>query len=324
MAVDFRRTQRQSPLRVQVARAARRLTPWALSVAVHGGVLVILSFALMFIAETGAEEEIIVPNARLSDRPGGRLSADTHETVGDPAPQTAQTTDRQFSKPLEAPLLDEIEEADVADLIGLGPGATAGTTGDLAPSEGARGDGPKSRFFGAGGNAHHIVYVSDHSGSMLDSYDIVHAEIARSIGALSETQSFHVILLTGGRPKEKPPRRLVPATDAHKLAAARFLKNVAKPQGQTDPIPALTRALEVLARADRSRKGKLIYLLTDGEFRGLHGRKEVLELLAEANRDKQVHVNTILHYHSLPEAEELLRQIARDSGGTYTFVGEAD
>ena len=65
--------------------------------------------------------------------------------------------------------------------------------------------GPRSSFFGAAGRAHHVVYVIDRSGSMLDTLDQVKRELLRSISRLEDTQTFHVIFFGRGPPQEGPP-----------------------------------------------------------------------------------------------------------------------
>ncbi len=105
-----------------------------------------------------------------------------------------------------------------------------------------------------------VIYVIDRSGSMVDVFDMVKYEMRKSIALLNEDQYFHVIFFSEGQPIETKPRGLVPATDNNKLRCGRWLDEIV-PCGQTDPIPALERAFDVLSHAD-SPKGKLIYLLT--------------------------------------------------------------
>ena len=85
---------------------------------------------------------------------------------------------------------------------------------------------------------------------------------------------------------------------------------------------AIQRAFAVLSRADASRPGKLIYLLTDGNF---VDNQEVLNTLTKLNADKKVHVNIILYNNKVSDAiEAQLRAIAENNGGIYKFVSEYD
>ena len=90
----------------------------------------------------------------------------------------------------------------------------------------------------------------------------------------------------------------------------------------TDPVPALRRAFEVLRHAPTSRKGKLLYLLTDGDFAD---NKAVLAELVKLNAARDVHINTILYATTLEmnsgrSAQEMLKGIAATHGGTYKWV----
>jgi len=61
----------------------------------------------------------------------------------------------------------------------------------------------------------------------------------------------------------------------------------------------------------------VIFLVTDGEF-----DREVADLCKRLNPEKKVKVHTICFLYKT--GEEILKQIAADSGGTYKFVSEAD
>jgi uncharacterized protein with von Willebrand factor type A (vWA) domain len=172
--------------------------------------------------------------------------------------------------------------------------------------------GPRSNFFGSGGNTHHAVYVIDRSGSMLDTFDAVRQEMLISISKLNDKeQDFHVILFADGPPIEMGAKRLVMAGKDNKRQAADFLAAL-RPEGQTDPIPALMRAFEVLDRADRSKSGKLIYLLTNGDFPDNEG---VLKAIRERNKNKEVHIYTYLYGPRERAALDVLNKIARENGG---------
>ena len=179
--------------------------------------------------------------------------------------------------------------------------------------------GPATSFFGQGGNAHHVCYVVDRSGSMVDSFDSVRREMLLSIGRLEPVQDFHVILFAEGPPVENKPGRLVTATARHKQEAARFLESV-RADGTNDPIPALERAFEILSKADPDRPGKLIYLLTDGNF---PDNAAVVNFIRKRNRRKDVKIHTCLLGACPTEAVTVMTDIAAENGGRYKNV-EAD
>ncbi len=164
-------------------------------------------------------------------------------------------------------------------------------------------------FFGIplGDGAKKVVYVSDRSGSMTDSMDYVKFELRRSIGELDEGDQFHVLFFSSGAPVEMPTRRLANATRRIKALAWEFIDGIV-PQGETDPSKALERAFAV--RPD------VIYLLTDGEF-----DRSVVDLVKQLNPDKRVKVNAISFLYG---PHVVLKEIAKQSGGTYRFLSEAD
>jgi len=185
--------------------------------------------------------------------------------------------------------------------------------------------GPESNFYGLGGdNIHHVVYVVDRSGSMQETFDFVRDELLRDISEMSPTHEFHVIFFSGGQDDdlvENKPRRLVKATDRNKAEVAEFVKNIFVAGHTTNPIPALKRAFAVLSSADRKPKGKVIYLLTDGEFAD---NQAVLDELRKLNAGKSVMIHTILHEHQDPVAAKILQTIAKEHSGKFKFVQEVD
>ena len=185
-----------------------------------------------------------------------------------------------------------------------------------APPAVAQPAGPPAAFFGSGSRADHLCYVVDRSGSMIDTFDAVRTEMLVSIARLRSSQDFHIILFAEGNPKELMHRRLVPATDRYKEDVATFLETI-RAEGKTDPIPALLRAFDVLAQADPSKPGKVIYLLTDGVF---PDNQAVLKAIRARNADKGVIIHTFLYGNKPPEAEKVMKDIAAENGGKYKFV----
>ena len=170
--------------------------------------------------------------------------------------------------------------------------------------------GPK--FFGLdlGKQARNVVFVMDRSGSMTDSIDYVKFELKRSIGELKDEQEFHVIFYSSGPPVEMPIRRLVPAVEHNKKLAFEFIDSII-PQGETDPSQAIERAFAAGPPKDT------ICILTDGEF-----DRSIVDLVRRLNAEKKVRVHTICFLYKMGEA--VLKEIARENGGTYTFVSEKD
>ncbi len=285
--------------------------PWVISLLFHLGLFLIMVFVMFVVLQEAQTEEIIVPDAVMSDDPGGQMTPSDDYTK---VVKTAKVSKKRKFIRRDKLSTDAGKTTKPVDIIGLGAGGSAGAT-QMGMGTTA-GGGPKSKFFGSGGNAYNVVYVVDRSGSMIDTFDLVKMEMLRSIGRLRDTQMFHIILFAEGRPIENPPRKLVPATRANKKKAARFLKDVI-PELQTTPVPAINRAFDVLRGA--RKRGRLIYLLTDGVF---PDNEKVLQAIRARNKGKKkrVFINTFLYGSRPPEAVEVMKQIAEDNGGRYTFV----
>lgn len=284
--------------------------PWAISVVFHAAVFLLLVFLVYQIRLVGDEDRIIIPDARLSKRPGGRINPGSDNPNLKTAQNVRRTRSHQYSKQEARDMMSEITGKTKSDLkiIGIGAGGGGGPLAAFGLHTGGSGAGPRSGFFGQGGNAYKICYVIDRSGSMLETFDYVREELKRSISNLSPEQSFHVIFFTTGKPQENPPRTLVPATPANKKQAFDYLDTVV-PAGRTDPAEALKRAFEV--------RPELIYFMTDGEF-----DKNVVNKIREWNKDKKVKINAYAFLYET--GGPLLRQIASENGGRYKFVSESD
>ncbi len=285
--------------------------PWVISLLFHLGLFLIMVFVVFVMLQEKQAEEIIIPDAVMSDDPGGRM------TISDDYMKAVKTSKvsqkRKFIRKGKV-TVDTGKTARPLDIIGMGGGASADAA-QMGMTTVA-GGGPKSSFFGSGGNAYNVVYVVDCSGSMRDWFNDVRREMLRSIGRLRKTQMFHIILFAEGEPIENHLKKLVPATRANKKEAARFLSDVTA-KAQTDPIPALNRAFDVLRSA--RKRGRLIYLLTDGEF---PDNEKVLRAIRAKNpsKKKKVYINTFLYGTKPPEAVGVMKRIAEENGGRYTFV----
>jgi uncharacterized protein with von Willebrand factor type A (vWA) domain len=128
-----------------------------------------------------------------------------------------------------------------------------------------------------------------------------------------------VIFFSTGQAMENPPKRLVAATADNRRALAGFLKTV-RATGQTDPVPALKRAFEVLDRAN-AKPGQVVYLLTDGTFAD---EDAVIGTIARLNADKRVQIHTCLYQYRGRRATELMQRIAAENGGTFRYVSGRD
>ncbi len=196
-------------------------------------------------------------------------------------------------------------------VIGIGPAGGEGG-GDAARYGLTVGGGGGPEFFGLGGSApgvRSIVYVVDRSGSMVDTFSPVRAELKRSITALRRSQKFHVVFFNSGEPLENPPARLVNAIDTNKEQFFTFLTSVT-PGGGTKPERALRRALAL--------EPDLLYLLSDG----INFDPDLPRKLDDWNRARKTKVYTIAYLDQ--GGREMLEGIARQHSGEFKFVSEDD
>ena len=157
------------------------------------------------------------------------------------------------------------------DILAPGPGDKSSAEAELGLRDR---DVPGGQMFigiGDGGTGVlNVVYVVDRSGSMATTFDGVRAEMIRSISRLEGYHYFHVVLFGDNKVYAGPRKRLVPADIDAKVAAGKFLHGQ-QAGGSTTALVALQRAFAVLNDAPKSRPGKLIYLLSDGDFAGMTG-----------------------------------------------------
>ena len=318
-----------------------RLMPWIISLFCHVGILVIMAFiSIVVLKPATPKDELLPPDMPLTESPGSALRPGAGP-VPELAPRSLERSGGTGWASTASPIptagagagpVGGFGSGDSGGKIGLigvagaggggmGLGGGGGGGGPTAAfgigGGGGGGAGGRVRFMGiqSSGMADHIVYLVDRSGSMLDTFADVQKELRNSIGRLTEQQSFHVIFFASGPPKENPPKRLVKADETAKLGAAKYLKEI-QPQGQTDPIPAIKRAFEVLGQAP-NKKGQLIFMLTDGDF---PNNDEVLKEIRARNADGSVHINTILHRIKVESAMKVLQKIADENHGTFKFV----
>lgn len=313
--------------------------PWALSFAMHGALLLLMAFVVWATAQdmagkTDPRERIVIPSPVASATPGGGL----HPGPGDDTLRAAQNLSEQgdaggFSSADEIGIgADTGGASGGLDLIGSSAGevgrlaAAVGGVGNsigsgaggpmapFAPVASGSGHGPPSQFMGTGGAAFYIVYIIDRSGSMVGSFDYVKKEMRRSIEQLQAQQLFQVIFFNAGDPLEfnsgesggPPVYRLNFATDRMKVKAFDFIDSIVA-FGRTDPQPAFRKAFALRP------KPNLIYFLTDGSF-----EPDIADELKKWNADHKTVINTIAFLTRPSEA--LLKRIAHENGGTYTFI----
>jgi hypothetical protein len=214
-------------------------------------------------------------------------------------------TELELADDVSATVLDISAAGAVPALTGAGRGQGS-TLG---------GGGAGTSFFGVSSRGTRFAYIVDVSGSMGQQrkIDVAMRELARSIEALPDYAYFYVVLYASEitlPPAQRDWTRARPSTVSRLI---RWLNQI-DPRGGTRPVPAFRQVYSIEERPD------VIFFLTDGE---IPRSEETLATVTLLNsRGRRVVINTIAFGD--PVSQDLLREIARASGGIYRFVASDD
>jgi len=194
--------------------------------------------------------------------------------------------------------------------LGLkGIDSTLGGSGSASGGGTLGGAGAGTSFFGVSSRGTRFCYIVDVSASMQSDLRLqaTMQQLAQSISGLPD-YGYVYILLFASNITEPPMQR--GWTRARKSTINQIIRwlNTVSPGGGTEPVPAFFQAFALDTRPD------VIFFLTDGEIPAATAD----EVAALNSRGKRVTINTFAFGN--PASQEQLRQIARDSGGTYRFV----
>lgn len=161
-----------------------------------------------------------------------------------------------------------------------------------------------------GDGAARIVYVLDASGSMLEAFDGVKRRLLVDLGRLSYDgktgRGYFFGVMFYRTNVEAFWSSLLPASDANKIAAARWVRKI-QARDQTDPIPAFKRAFGL--RPD------YIVILSDGEF-----DRKVLDAVEALQRPmvRRVRIITVAYGDDFTGTN--LQELARRNGGRFVRI----
>jgi hypothetical protein len=319
--------------------------PWAMSIAFHLAVLLVLTFVTCFAEPmsktkgSGPDDEETPTEALSPTHRQGNAEMEGSPIVTNNKELEAlgKGTDRtDFSGPGgEMPDFGTnggATESLLADIAIPGSGGSAGGSGDSTGIGDAglgkmfstgNGLGKGGNFFGQGYSKRgvtRVLFLVDKSGSMNTLFDYVKIELKRFIGELNPRQEFQVIMFSDGPPDElkiEGVGGLHFASDKNKKAATDWVKKkyAKSEKGETSPVDSFKRAFAI-----QPNLPQLIYVLTDGGF-----PDEVLDYLRGVNKDKngtKVLINTI--GFASREGEEVLTKMAKENGGTYKYLDESE
>jgi hypothetical protein len=295
------------------------LLPWAISVLLHLG-LVLMAFFVVWSYQKGLDEETVIPKSEIVEIEPDQVLTDTPDVEIDVNAKPIDKVETQ--EPLKK--TDPLGAMNTDTNVNL---ALIGVAGPNALPFGAK---IGSDFFGVGtggggGSARTICYVVDASGSLLDTLPFVINELKQSIRKLDgRSQKFTIIFFQRDMAIEVPvPHKgLKIATAENVKRAADWItltSNNIVPRGSSNPVEAIKLAL--------GYKPDLIYILSDnitGKGRYAVDQADLLELIEDTKKTKsagRTKINTIQFLY--PDPLGTLKMIAEQNGGVYKFVDES-
>ncbi len=331
------------PTRLPTAPAVSRwdrLLPWAVSITLNFGFALVAVFILYVVPRAFSEsqtESIIAPSSfedpSLSQHPGG---------AGPAADPTRDERDRLNALARSQGWSQSDAGPNVSQMLGStndAPGIFAGNGASVTPGKGASlsaygvpsagaGSGPRSTFYGTGGNAVKIVYLIDRTGSLMNFYDpdgaahegTVKAAVVKSVSNLDPRQFFTVLVFTGdldGGTTVMGPDHLVRADPETKAEILGKFRTTIAEGGATDDTTIFVTAFKKAF----TFKPELIYFFTDGDL-----SDTVIEEVRKLNPDHSVHINAIM-FNDTDSLEGLgkermkrMDQLAKENGGVAKLV----
>lgn len=212
-------------------------------------------------------------------------------------------------RPLDAlrdPSLEGGAEATISGALS-GAGDVGGGEGLSDGLGGGGGGGGGASFFGVEAQGSRFVFIVDVSGSMSvgGKIEALKVQLSRSIQNLVETSSFMVYTFSNDAEALANAKDWVAALDERKRWARRAVNGISA-GGGTNPMNAFVMAFKLRPRPDA------IYFMTDGEF-----DESVADEVARLNSTRApIHCIAF----GTRESEPLMKRVAAQSKGTYTFV----
>jgi hypothetical protein len=237
---------------------------------------------------TGSEVQVDAPATgvpQISELGGQQIDLSMPSTLGD----TPGTGEGDLGAVLSS-------ASDIGGGIGQGQGVGGG------------GGGGGASFFGVEATGNRFAFVVDVSGSMSVGGKIerLRAELSRSVDAMLQNSHFVIVPFSSGAQPLGGKAGWTEATDRGKRGAIRAIETLAA-DGGTNPSPAFQMVFQLRPRPD------VVYFMTDGEF-----QPQVAVEIAAMNSDVKVPIHCLCFVSE--DSAEMMKKIARESGGSYTFV----
>ncbi len=249
----------------------------------------------------GDIEMAVVSEAELDALQGASVDANAPsvpETVGaDPEAKDLMSAD-----------VGGDESSSFGDVSDVGTVSGGGDIGSSGSGLGGGGGGSGAGFFGVEARGSRFAFIVDVSGSMAEGEKMptLRRELISSIMEMRDGTSFVVVPFSSGSFPLGGKVQWRDSTPSSKKWAKGAIE-ILTPDGGTDPSASFQEVLVMRPRPDA------IYFMTDGEFDAS---------VADLIKDMSKSVKTPIHCLCFVSAasEELMKKIAKESGGTYHFI----
>lgn len=299
--------------REQAARRRRkRLLMIAVPISLGLHVLLLLYLALMYRPADGdgtpgpeGVQFALVQDVQLTEDSSSELS----DLSSDDAVDLSATDLDSPEVPLDAAMpSDDLTQSDAIARESLG-GSGDGLDGGDGLSTGGSSGG--TSYFGVAGQGTRFAFIVDRSGSMgyRNRMTIASRELINAIEGLPDFAHFYVLFFSSDILEPPMQDGWMQARRNNVAAVTRWINNV-DPGGGTLPRTSFQNvfALDVLP--------DVIYFMTDGIIAESALTAEEITSLNRGRKRVVIHTITFGDQGS----EELMRRIARESGGTYRYI----
>jgi hypothetical protein len=279
----------------------------AVSAFVHSALLLVTAviifqrpMASASATENGETPLAVIADSELSELVEVGLAA---EIPAQETPLVEMVAGEDFTAPVSDSALASLELSEVGDFLGAGED-------DMGEGLDSALGGGSANFFGVEARGSRFAYVVDISLSMAeDRLAALKVALGQSVEGLLEHTHFTIVLYNSDA-HTLSRTGWIPATDQSKGTIQRDLRAM-RATGGTNPIPGFEIVFAMKPRPDA------IYFMTDGQF---VDPERVAARIARMNerglQRTPIHSITFID----DSGAEIMKSIARRSGGTYTHV----
>ena len=313
--------------RRRAGKAPAWLASWAGSVLLHLLIITgfIFAYHLINIQRRRPPRPIFMPESFAGERP---LAKDTPRGRPGALGQVERRDTPDFNlRARSLPVLSPARwrngwmESRQATRLGLDYGKTMsavsrenGWRGDWNGALGVpvrwRGSGLRVSFFGIHSPATSVVFLVDHSGSMIGKLHLVKDEVRRALDRLLPFEKFAVIVFSRHDQILGPPH-LLPATVNLRRGVEKSFQRILAEGHNDNMLLPFQRPFQVAY----AMRPQAIYFLTDGHF-----DPRLIRVIAALNAATPARVYTFAFLDRNPVFQSRLRRIAAETGGKFEVV----